>query len=374
MIVQQYRFLSDSWDQELDTSLDSQNTLVVIFASSDLSFLLPPFKRLRQVFPHSKFIGCSTAGEIYEDTLSDERFVVQVMKFEKSRLSLVSEEINASKDSYEVGRSLAHKLGSPKGVMVFTDGLNVNGTQFTKGLSAVFKDKVPVVGGLAGDDVKFETTWVIANDTIASNLTVAIGLYGDNLYFGYGSSGGWQSLGVKRKVTLAKENVVYELDNQPALALYKHYLGSLANDLPASGLLFPLGIYGEDEIKVRTILSVDEEEQSIIFAGDIPDGSRVTLMKSSFYNLVQGAIDASNRIAFEKKECSVYSNIVISCVGRKLVLKQRVDDEIEAILSSYEKKNVRQIGFYSYGEISPVPSGECDLYNQTMTVISLGEY
>jgi len=374
LIVQQYKFLLDSWNQELDVSLDSQNTLVLIFASSDLSLVLKPFEQLRLAFPHSKFIGCSTAGEVYQDALSEERFVVQVMKFEKTRLELVSKTIESYEESYEAGIALAKSIELPKALMVFTDGLNVNGTQFTKGLSTIFQDKVPVSGGLAGDDDRFDTTWVIADNKIESNLIAAVGFYGDDLHFGYGSSGGWHSLGLKRKVTLAKENVLYELDNQPALSLYKYYLGSLAEQLPSSGLLFPLGIYTEDEIKVRTILSVDEEEQSITFAGDIPEGSMVTLMKSSFDYLVQGAMNAADSIVFDKRECNVYVNIAISCVGRKLVLKQRVDDEIEAVLSSYGDKNVMQIGYYSYGEISPVTSRECDLYNQTMTVISLGEY
>jgi hypothetical protein len=56
-----------------------------------------------------------------------------------------------------------------------------------------------------------------------------------------------------------------------------------------------------------------------------------------------------------------------------LVLGQRVEDEIEAILSAVSCENMMQIGYYSYGEISPSLLGECDLYNQTMTVIFIGE-
>jgi hypothetical protein len=178
---------------------------------------------------------------------------------------------------------------------------------------------------------------------------------------------------LKRKVTSSCENVLYELDNQPALSLYKHYLGERAEGLPSTGLLFPLGIYEENDIKVRTILTVNEEDQSITFAGDIPNGSIVSLMKSSFKSLTDGAASAAKSVDLENVNCDNYCCIAISCVGRKLVLGQRVEDEIEAILSSVSCKNMMQIGYYSYGEISPSLLGECDLYNQTMTVIFIGE-
>jgi hypothetical protein len=374
LLTKQYKYISNSWDNELDVKLDSDNTVILCFASSDISFAQEPLNLLLDAFPKSKFMGCSTAGEIFDESLSEERFVVQVIKFEKTELKLVSERIETLEDSYCIGSVLAARLGEPKAVLVLSDGLNVNGSQLTKGLSSIFKDKVPVSGGLAGDDERFENTWVIVNNELKPYYVTALGFYGEEFYSGHGTNGGWTGLGLKRKVTSSASNVLYELDNQPALALYKHYLGERAKGLPSTGLLFPLGIYEKDEIKVRTILSIDEAHQSITFAGDIPEGSTVTLMKSSFAYLTEGAVNAARGVDFGDKSCDNYCCIAISCVGRKLVLGQRVEDEIEAVLSSFEDKEIMQIGYYSYGEISPLPSGECDLYNQTMTVMCLGEY
>lgn len=374
MITKQYKYIINRWDNELDAKLDSENTLVLCFASSDIPFAQEPLKLLLDAFPKSKIMGCSTAGEIFDDSLSEERFVVQVIKFEKTELKLVAEKIETPEDSYCIGSVLAARLGTPKAVLVLSDGLNVNGSQLTKGIASIFRDKVPVSGGLAGDDERFENTWVVVNNELKSYYVTALGFYGDAFYSGHGTNGGWTSLGLKRNVTSSEANVLYELDNQPALALYKHYLGERAKGLPSTGLLFPLGIYEEDEIKVRTILSIDEEKQSITFAGDIPEGSVVTLMKSSFTYLTEGAINAARGVEFGDRACDNYCCIAISCVGRKLVLGQRVEDEIEAVLSFFEDKEIMQIGYYSYGEISPLASGECDLYNQTMTVMCLGEY
>jgi len=372
--TKQYKYVSNIWNEDLDLTLDSENTLILCFASSDTSLAEEPLNLLLHAFPNSKFMGCSTAGEIFNDTLSEERFVVQVIQFEKTELKLVAEKIETLEDSYCIGTVLAARLGMPKAVLVLSDGLNVNGSQLTQGLSSIFKDQVPVLGGLAGDDDRFEKTWVIVNGELKPSYVTALGFYGEEFYVGHGTNGGWTSLGLKREVTASQNNVLYELDHQPALKLYKHYLGERAKDLPSTGLLFPLGIYEEDEIKVRTILSIDEEQQSITFAGDIPKGSVVTLMKSNFSDLTDGATTAANNINFGDKHCDNYCCIAISCVGRKLVLGQRVEDEIEAVLSSLEDKNVMQIGYYSYGEISPLVSGACDLYNQTMTVMCFGEH
>lgn len=319
-------------------------------------------------------MGCSTAGEIYGTTLAEDNFVVQVIYFEKTVLQLVDTKISDNNTSYASGKFLASALKKPKAVMVLSDGLKVNGSALTKGFADVFGKEVMVSGGLAGDDNRFQSTWVLVDRKIKSETIVAIGFYGEAFYFGYGSEGGWSSLGLKRKVTSSSANVLYQLDNQPALALYKHYLGERADGLPSTGLLFPLGLYDNDEIKVRSILSVDEVEQSITFAGDIPENSTVSLMKSSFKSLTTGASMAVKKIDFGEKICNQYCCVAISCVGRKLVLGQRVEDEIEAVFSAFPFDNVMQIGYYSYGEISPTVEGQCDLYNQTMTVMLFGEF
>ena len=183
--------------------------------------------------------------------------------------------------------------------------------------------------------------------------------------------GGWDSFGVDREVTLSKGNILYELDGQPALELYKRYLGSHASKLPASALLFPLSLRlkDSDTALVRTVLSVNELDGSMIFAGDIPQGEYVRLMKANSDKLIDGALGAA-----EMSKTSLHGlipdfAILISCVGRKLVLKQRVEEELEIIRDAIGM-NASMTGFYSYGEISPIkPFGQhCELHNQTMTI------
>lgn len=366
------------WDVPLDGSLDSEQTLLIVFGAADPAALAPAFADLRANFPQSQWIGCSTAGEIYQNNLSDHTLTVAVLAFHTVRLRLACCPIAQPEHSYDVGRCLADKLAAPdlKNVFVISDGLAVNGSELTKGLSRHLPADVVVTGGLAGDGTAFQQTWVLVERALQSQYVVAVGFYGDAVGMAYGSRGGWDVLGAEREVTHAEGNVLYSLDGQPALALYKKYLSERAKELPAAGLLFPLAIRNEleqDGLTVRTILSVNEDEQSITFAGDIPQGRFVRLMRANFERLIDGAADAAGGMDFAGYHGGPLLAVAISCVGRRLVLGQRVDEEIEAVRDTLPAGS-RLTGFYSYGELSPLRSGRCDLHNQTMTLTAFWEH
>jgi len=232
-----------------------------------------------------------------------------------------------------------------------------------------------VSGGLAGDKDRFKSTWIIEDGKLKDSVVCAVGFYGEHIHFQAASKGGWDSLGLTREVTKSKDNVVYEFDGKPALDIYKRYLGEKVKDLPGSALLFPLELKDESTSKesvVRTVLGVDEKENTLTFAGDIPDGSHVTFMKANFNRLVDGAGESAEKLDFSQYKDEDLLCIAISCVGRKLVLKSRIDEEIEAI-EDVLPKDANVVGFYSYGEISPLASGTCTLHNQTMTLTAIWE-
>ena len=230
-----------------------------------------------------------------------------------------------------------------------------------------------ITGGLAGDDSDFLETWVIVDNKPTPNYVAAVGLYGQNIEVSYSSGGGWKKFGIDRMVTQADNNILYKLDNEPALEVYKKYLGEKSTELPASGLLYPLMIKeeGSKESKVRTILAIDENDQSITFAGDIPNGSEVMFMKASFEELVNGAKEAGTALLKGYRDNKA-ACIAVSCVGRKLVLGQKIDEELE-VLKDLIDDGIELVGYYSYGEISPLRNGICDLHNQTMTLTLIWE-
>ena len=230
-----------------------------------------------------------------------------------------------------------------------------------------------VTGGLSGDGARFGTTEVFLDGAPTSHEVVALGLYGKDLRVGYGSLGGWDPFGPDRLVTRSEGSVVYELDGRPALDLYREYLGEHAAGLPASGLLFPLSIRNEHAGLVRTILDVDREARSLTFAGDVPQGAYARLMRANFDRLIDGATGAAKDAALPLAGAPAELAILISCVGRKLVLKQRVEEELESVRDVLGDGAILT-GFYSYGELCPGATGACaDLHNQTMTVTTLSE-
>lgn len=358
--------------------LDSPQTLVIAFGATAFLNNSEHFQRLARNFPSSKIIGCSTAGEILQETISDDSLSVGVIRFDNTCLDLASAPVVSSEESFAAGEKIARDLNKPslRGVIVLSDGLTVNGSRLVAGINSVLPPSVVVTGGLAGDKDRFQETWVLKDGLPASQVVSAVGIYGDHVKIGHGSKGGWDIFGPERRVTKAKDNIVYELDGKPALQLYKNYLGDRAADLPASALLFPLALRAdstEEKRIVRTILSVDEEFQSMTFAGDVPEGSFVQLMRANFDRLIDGASDAALMTKQEGDSTGDVFSLAISCVGRRLILGERAEEELEAVMDNLPSGS-SQVGFYSYGEISPYATGHCDLHNQTMTLTTISEF
>lgn len=350
--------------------------LVLFFGGRDLLDDPAVFRCLRQRHAKATLMGCSTAGEICGTQVSDNTLVATAIHFEHTQLQLVSTTVNDAGDSRMAGRKLAESLqgNGLAHVFVLSDGLHVNGTELVAGLSEGLPENVALTGGLSGDGADFGRTLVCANEAAAECCVAALGMYGERLRIGFGSLGGWDPFGPERLITRSSGNVLYELDGESALALYKRYLGEHASGLPATGLLFPLAlrVAAHRTPVVRTILAVNEAEQSLTFAGDVPQGARVQLMKANFERLIDGATGAA-KTSHDLSGLSAQVAILISCVGRRLVLKQRVEEEVEGVRDVLGK-NAVLAGFYSYGEISPhTPSAKCELHNQTMTITTFNE-
>lgn len=365
------------WSVNLLPALDSPQTFVLIFAAPEYLNAQKPIQDLIAAYPQSVIIGCSTGGEIKGPAIQEASIVVGVCKFSQTKLAQADAMITKAEDSFVAGETIAKKLMQEdlRGVFVLSDGILVNGSELIRGLNSVLAENIVVTGGLAGDGDRFKNTWVIANHKLQPHLIVGIGFYGDKICLGHGSKGGWDTFGPERRITKSKNNILYELDGKPALALYKKYLGNRAKELPAAGLLFPLAIrrdINDTHEIVRTILGVDEQTQSLIFAGDIPTDYLAKLMRANFERIIQGANEAALAAGNYQKNTKQVLAVAISCIGRKLLLGEYTEEETEATLESLPK-GTEQIGFYSYGEISPYSTGHCDLHNQTMTITTISE-
>ncbi len=363
------------WAAPIDASLDGDATMILLFGAPQLIDAPAPVTALLAALPRAHAIGCSTAGEIHGTCVGDHGAVAAIVRFERTAIRTAVAEVARARDSRAAGAQLGAALADPalRAVLVLSDGLTVNGSALVAGLAANLAPGVTITGGLAGDGSRFLATWVMHAGALRRGVVTALGLYGPHLRIGHGSRGGWDIFGPERVITRSDGNVLYELDGKPALQLYKDYLGDRAAELPASALLFPLALRtaaGSSHRVVRTVLAVDDATASLTFAGDVPQGALAQLMRANFDRLVQGASDAA--AMSQVPAGGPILSIAISCVGRRLVLGERIEEETEATLEALPA-GTQQIGFYSYGEISPHADGTCELHNQTMTLTTIGE-
>ena len=386
MRIEQRVWSKGGWTPSDGLALEDAQ-LVLVFGGRDALAEGEWASELRRSYPTAIAFGCSTAGEICGTRVRDDTVVATAIRFDATRLevrhTLVDQLDGGGNDaSARAGAAVAQALPTEglRHVLVLSDGQRVNGSELVRGMLSHLPSGVQVTGGLAGDGPRFERTLVLANGEPQEHVVAALGLYGDALRIGFGSLGGWDTFGPRRMITRSRGNVLHELDGKPALELYKTYLGEHAAGLPATGLLFPLSVGrpGEPRTVVRTILAVDEAEQSLTFAGDVPEGSLAQLMKANFERLIDGAADAAKSAsvgldALGGESPAPELAVLISCVGRKLVLRQRTEEEVESVRDVLGS-GTALTGFYSYGEICPAaPDADCELHNQTMTITTFRE-
>jgi hypothetical protein len=338
------------------------------------------YRELRAMFAKAHVVGCSTGGQIRNDDVDDDIAAV-ALHFDRTRLSLACEAVPTPGHSRSCGEAIGRALAADDlaGIFVLSDGLNVNGSELVAGIAGVVGPKIPLTGGLAGDSAIFEETLVGADCAPRSGRVAAIGFYGSAIRIGHGSAGGWDEFGPRRRITHSTGNVLYELDGEPALDLYERYLGEDdARGLPGTALLFPLLIRDAaqpDQDVVRTVLAIDREARSMTFAGDVPEGWVAQLMRGNFDRLAAGAADAARqaRAGLGASRDRDGLAVLVSCIGRRLLMDQRIMDEVEAAGSELGSR-LSRVGFYSYGEISPHgAAGASQLHNQTMTVTTITE-
>lgn len=360
-----------------DENLDYQKAQLVIgYGARHLIENNDFYFQLKEKFPNAEIALSSSSGEIFCNEVYDNTVTVTIISFSTSHIKTSQINIEDFPNSYEAGRTLMEKLPKEnlKWVFVLSDGSRVNGSQLVQGLNGGRPDHVLISGGLAGDGDKFEKTAVGLNQVPASNQIVAIGFYGKNLELSHASYGGWESFGLERTVTRSHNNILYEIDHKNALDLYKKYLGKYAEELPGSALLFPLSLKSGDDSSpvVRTILSINEKDNMMVFAGDLPEGSKVRFMKANMDRLIDAANDAASE-CLEISHNKPKMGIIVSCVGRKLVLGDRTAEEVEMVRDVLGPDTIIT-GFYSYGEISPLkPFADCVLHNQTITITTVNE-
>lgn len=345
--------------------------LVLAFAERTLLEKHSYYEALRKMYPKSDIVICSTSGQISNGHIVENKLVANAISFEKSKIKTLAINIIENNCIEDLGNKVLHELIQKdlKSILILSEGSFINGTSLINEIIRQTNAEIPIFGGIAGDEANFEKTMVGLNDEASQGQIVLVGFYGEHIHFGFGSESGWLDFGPEREVTDSKSNILYKIGDRFALDLYKEYLGKYADELPGSSLYFPLSMREFEHSKpvVRTILSIDEDKKSMTFAGDIPKGSIVRFMRGNLDKLITASYEAASKIEILSQDKTQFG-LIVSCVGRKIVLGNRIDEEIEIVKEHFGDNTILG-GFYSYGEFSPnLKHVSCELHNQTMTI------
>ena len=360
-------------NKELD--LHKEDSLILIFGNN-----MEIFQKVVEQFNSKNILGCSSSGEIVEDQLLEEGLSVTVLEFKDTKVKTSLVHFKDYDDSYNAGVEVMKNLNAEKlkGILVFSEGLNINGSKLVEGMESLNLNNSVIGGGTAGDYLKFNETWVYYNNKKYNNAIVAVGLYGENLNISFGSASGITALGVEKKITSSSKNVLYTIDDKRALDVYKEWFkGFGIEDIEGLLLQCPIEIsknFNQEEGLVRTPIAYNEEEGSVTFTGEIPEGKFLRMMRADVEKMIEAshsAVKSSMEKLNKEKESNVL-NLMVSCAGRKALLGTETEDELIEANQITEDANSKQIGFYSYGEFTNV-NNKSEFVNQTMTVISIEE-
>ena len=375
-VVQAYKKKNLDWYYLAEKTLLT-NPLILVFANRLMLEDDSVLHDIRKEFPYDDIVFASTAGEVFNVEVLENTVTVIAIEFEKSTFVIKADNIfNHDKNTRQLGAALAEQMPAEglKHLFVLSEGSFVSGTSLIKGLESTLNENVAITGGLSGDDLRYEKTLTSYKEDPKEGEIVLIGFYGESLEITFASYGGWLAFGPERVITKSEGSTLYEIDGQSSLELYKKYLGDKAGDFARSALLYPLNVIapGKTHAVVRAVVATDMENKAMIFADEVPQDSQVQLIMISPDRISQGAFTAST-LAMQDRVTKPQLALVISCIGRKVVMNQRVEEEIE-LVREVIGEGTAIAGFYSYGEIAPFhDTCSSELHNQTMTLTLISE-
>ena len=350
-------------------------SFVLVFASRSKMESPKWLSLLQNHYPGADILSCSTSGEVYFSELTNESVTGMAVALSKTNFEIYAERLVGNQESFDLGKNLASRFATEglNHVLLFGDGWLVNGSDLVQGMYSILGKAVSISGGLAGDGANFSKTLVGLNEDIHQRMAVAIGFYGDTLKIGFGSHGGWSELGEAYEVTEADGREILKLGTTSPLSAYKAFLGDDADGLPGTALLYPVAVWlpGAEDYVVRTVFNTDEFNGSITLGEATPVGSRLQFMRARFDDLLKGVKGAAEE-ALTGLGQSPEMALMVSCIGRKLLFNQQIDEEIKEtheVLGSQTPIG----GFYSYGEICPVQKDLAALHHQMLTLTVFAE-
>lgn len=368
--------LEQLW-HKLEENLNSNEinpTLAIVMCSSN--FDVHKVSSMFREF-NLDMIGCTTAGEIKDGKLCENSIAVMLFDIPKNWYKILIEQNNISiKSAAQKIRLQAHESFSNPSLFVLTGGLVNDGEEIVQGLKEGYIDEIKIFGGLAGDDLQMNKTYCFNQEIVVEDGIVGIVFDGNYIEINGLATSGWQTLGSDHVVTKAKGNVIYTINNEPALDYFIKFFGyydeNKVSGKPVSTISaqYPFQVNKPGGYSVlRSPLSSNEEERSLMLVGRIEEGTSFKFSISPGIEVINETTEQFGNFKNNHVE-DADAFILVSCKGRHAALGPFINDEIKNIYNQWKKP---MIGFLSYGEIGNLENGVCDFHNETCCLVTFKE-
>lgn len=318
--------------------------------------------------------GSTTAGEILDSEIMEHSTVIMLLNIKKEHYKMFCEE---SEDTYKISSNMAKfakKTFANPSIIVVSGGLTINADHIINGVKDYDKN-IPLYGGLAGDDLTMKASYVFSNHYESSHGLIALIIDNDHMNITGLATSGWDNIGVEKTITKSEGNIVYTIDDEPAVDVFVKFFqftDSIYNSAEIVAMNFaqyPLQLKKDNgNVVLRSPLMVDIEKRALIFAGGIPQGSKVQFSVPPGFDLVDKTRDSVS--VLKENIANPDAVIIFSCKARHLALGPIMEDEAGKMRAIWNKP---LIGFFTYGEIGTAKDGVCDFHNATCSMVVLEE-
>jgi hypothetical protein len=323
-----------------------------------------------------QIFGASTGDNFTDGEIESHTIVFLLLDIDPAYFQLVikgADEGTIKEIAEQIGKSALTKFKKPA-FLVVSGGLAVDGDEIIAGIESACGKGTTIFGGLAADFLRMQRTYVFNNDKLCDYGLLALILDEEKISLSGMAVGGWKPMGMDRIITKSVGNVVYTIDNEPALDFVSRYAG--IKDIDTNNALnflissnFQLQLRREDKHPVmRTPMQANSQDRSIVFAGSLPEGSKVKLCLLPGFEVIEAALNEFKN--YKKDQPEPDALILFSCAGRQLTLGPYVSEEIDGIKNIW---NAPLAGFFCYGEIGRVVSGQHEFHNMTCSLATLME-
>jgi len=325
-----------------------------------------------------QILGATSSGEFISNEIEEESIVVMLLDMDPSYFKLLFLEIGNRSD-FEIAKQLGEegKKTFANAAFIITSGYSVNmdGEEIIRGIEEGFGGEVTIFGGMAGDDLTLTGPKAFTWGKSSITGLVALIIDEDKIAISGVATCGWKAIGITKIITKSDGNIVYTIDDKPALDLVMKYLGlNLENQVNNTvfnlGAYYPLQLERENAPSVmRTAMMGNSEDRSLICAGNVPQGSKIRFSLPPDFDVIDTVVEECTEVKEENLK-DADAVIMFSCISRYLSFGVVTSEEIERVSSVW---NAPLIGFFTYGEYGKAKGGQHEFHNNTCSVVALKE-